>query len=143
MWCSSNHLRTPMWARPSAPPPSSATPIRGRGRGAAFAPAERETRSGKTYNNARARGMVASSVRALSDKWMQGTFTSLAQRGDSGKQPCSMITSAGKANYCFDVVAVSAPGMRRFLFFLFQMNRGFDRSFFARHFQQLGIELHE
>src|SRR5260370_4282356 len=32
MWCSSNHLRTPMCARPKAPPPSSATPILGRGR---------------------------------------------------------------------------------------------------------------
>src|SRR5215469_16898456 len=32
MRCSSNHCKTPMCAKPSAPPPSSATPIFGRGR---------------------------------------------------------------------------------------------------------------
>src|SRR6266436_1992599 len=36
MWCSSNHFRTPMCARPRAPPPSRATPILGRGCGAEF-----------------------------------------------------------------------------------------------------------
>src|SRR6202022_211134 len=30
VWCSSNHWSTPICARPSAPPPSSATPIFGR-----------------------------------------------------------------------------------------------------------------
>src|SRR5258708_28026269 len=39
MWCSLNHLRTPTWASPSAPPPSRATPILGRVVGAGFASA--------------------------------------------------------------------------------------------------------
>src|SRR5437016_14208100 len=37
MWCSSNHLRTPTWASPRAPPPSRATPILGREAGADWA----------------------------------------------------------------------------------------------------------
>src|SRR5216683_1996636 len=36
MWCSSNHFRTPMCASPMAPPPSSATPVLGRGRDEGF-----------------------------------------------------------------------------------------------------------
>src|SRR6266702_8763410 len=39
IWCSSNHLRTPTWASPSAPPPSRATPILGREAGAGLASA--------------------------------------------------------------------------------------------------------
>src|SRR5690242_5063640 len=37
IWCSSNHLRTPTWASPRAPPPSRARPILGRDAGVGLA----------------------------------------------------------------------------------------------------------
>ncbi len=74
-----------MCASPMAPPPSSATPILGRGRGAGFCCARKDSGSRSNNKMKTMRRMQASSV-VHQDRSIRKCLMSLAQRGDSSKR---------------------------------------------------------